>query len=80
MATLGKEHLFYRHMLGALERNFVNIARAIAQIGCGLQVHTLIIQYVHVHMYVRVCHIYIYVCQKNIMFPPFFVICVFSKT
>jgi len=37
MATLGKEHLFYRHMLGALERNFVNIARAIAQIGCGLQ-------------------------------------------
>jgi hypothetical protein len=38
MATLGKEQLYYRHMLGALERNFLSIARAVAQIGSGLQV------------------------------------------
>ena len=37
MATLGKEQLYYRHMLSALEKDFVNIARAVAQIGSGLQ-------------------------------------------
>ena len=37
MATLGKEQLYYRHMLSALEKGFVSIARAIAQIGAGLQ-------------------------------------------
>ena len=37
MATLGKEQLYYRHMLSALEKGFVNIARAVAQIGSGLQ-------------------------------------------
>lgn len=37
MATLGKEQLYYRHMLSALEKDFVNITRAVAQIGSGLQ-------------------------------------------
>jgi hypothetical protein len=38
MATISKEQLYYRHMLLGLERKFVSIARAVAQIGSGLQV------------------------------------------
>lgn len=37
MAALGKEQLYYRHMLSGVERNHLNLSRAVAQIGSGLQ-------------------------------------------